>query len=105
MGNGDKGPGRRFQTDGRGLRPGQFVVQLSKIPFILVAGLDLADGFQAFLNAIGAGQFGADALAPESILQPPGTCHNQDRNRRRPQKGERHPPVHAPKADADELLQ
>ena len=88
-----KHAGGQLGPDGTAFHGGQLCLQVAKIPLLPVAGLDVPDGLQPLLDAVGHCPLVQDVFRSEGILNLFGACRQRHRHRHHPQHRQGHAPV------------
>ena len=108
----DEHAGGKFRADGAALHGGQLCLQAVKVPLLPVAGLDVPDGLQPLLDAVGYRPLVPDVFRSKGVLNLLASrCqrhshghHPQHRQGHAPVAGEHAPPDHQRGADGGEQL-
>ena len=92
------------QLGGNGLlfHGANFIGQAGEVSVFCVGGLEIPQGLDVLLNAVGAGHFHGHGLSLHPILHPIAGQQNGDGHGDHPQRRQRHAPVEGEEAEGDE---
>ena len=93
LGGAHKHAGSQLGPDGAALHGGQLCLQVAQVPLLPVAGLDVSDGLQTLLDAVGHCPFVQNIIRPEGVLDLLTSRCQRHRHGHHPQHRERHAPV------------
>ena len=93
LGGADEHAGSQLRADGAALHGGQLCFQVAEIPLLPVAGLDVPDGLQSLLDAVGHRPLVQDVFRPKGVLDFLRARRQRHRHGHHPQHRQGHAPI------------